>query len=80
MNIPSWFGTFFSIMKRIAPKRMIEKVSPCGARNTEAQDIGLCPFARAFLDPAALPAFLGGHGETPPSLSLDRVQQTQAAS
>jgi hypothetical protein len=73
INTPSWFGMLFAMLKKFAPKKLIEKVSVCRANTTETQDMGTCPFARAFVDPAAFPEFLGGKAPTPYELDVARL-------
>ena len=59
LNLPLVAKLLFAFFKPLLPAAVLAKLKVCPG-NTAKGDIGECPFAKARLDLAALPSFLGG--------------------
>ena len=55
---PSWISVMMNLMRRIMPKRNMDKIGLCPAQGRG--DVRKCPYASKFYDHTKLPGFLGG--------------------
>merc|ERR1711871_959636 len=58
LHPPSWISMMMGFMRRVMPKRNMDKVGLCPAAG--AGDITKCPYASKFFRSENVPEFLGG--------------------
>lgn len=71
INTPSFLNILWVFAKRLLPKKTIEKMRLCGARDTLKQPATKCPWVTYNFAPEDLPDFLGG--TAPPTEMLMRI-------
>jgi len=59
INTPSWMSIVWQFVKRIMPKRNVDKMAVCPG-NTLKGDVSKCPYVKKYFDVEKLPDFLGG--------------------
>jgi len=68
VNAPTFLNLIWVFVKRLMPKKTIEKTRICGARDTNKQAATACPFLVHNFAPEEICSFLGG--TLPPSQKL----------